>query len=125
MKSECAEDKGDTTMKQITAVIKPIKLDDVRVALAREGVKGMTVSEVRGFGQQGGHVETFRGAEYEVNFVPKVQLTLVVVDEAVDGIIRTLAEAAGSGSIGDGKIWVTPVERIVRIRTGEEGTDAV
>lgn len=112
-------------MKQITAVIKPIKLDDVREALSREGVKGMTVAEVRGFGRQGGHVETFRGAEYEVNFVPKIQLTMVVTDDAVDAVIRTIAAAAGSDSIGDGKIWVTSVERIVRIRTGEEGSDAV
>lgn len=112
-------------MKQITAVIKPIKLDDVREALSREGVKGMTVAEVRGFGRQGGHVETFRGAEYEVNFVPKIQLTMVVTDDAVDAIIRTIAAAAGTDSIGDGKIWVTDVERIVRIRTGEEGSDAV
>jgi nitrogen regulatory protein PII len=112
-------------MKQITAVIKPIKLDDVREALSREGVKGMTVAEVRGFGRQGGHVETFRGAEYEVNFVPKIQLTMVVTDDAVEAVIRTIAAAAGSDSIGDGKIWVTDVERIVRIRTGEEGSDAV
>jgi nitrogen regulatory protein P-II 1 len=112
-------------MKQITAVIKPIKLDDVREALSREGVKGMTVAEVRGFGRQGGHVETFRGAEYEVNFVPKIQLTMVVTDDAVDAVIRTIAAAAGTDSIGDGKIWVTDVERIVRIRTGEEGSDAV
>ncbi len=112
-------------MKQITAVIKPIKLDDVREALSKEGVTGMTVAEVRGFGRQGGHVETFRGAEYEVNFVPKVQLTMVVTEEAVDRIIRAIAAAAGTDSIGDGKIWVTSVERIMRIRTGEEGADAV
>lgn len=112
-------------MKQITAVIKPIKLDEVREALAREGVAGMTVAEVRGFGRQGGHVETFRGAEYEVNFVPKIQLTMVVTDESVERILHTIASTAGTGSIGDGKIWVTSVEQIVRIRTGEKGPDAV
>ena len=112
-------------MKLITAVIKPFKLDDVKDALKGIGVAGMTVTEVRGFGRQGGHVETFRGAEYEVNFVPKIQLTMVVTDDAVDAIIRTIAAAAGTDSIGDGKIWVTDVERIVRIRTGEEGSDAV
>jgi nitrogen regulatory protein P-II 1 len=112
-------------MKQITAVIKPIKLDEVREALTREGVTGMTVAEVRGFGRQGGHIETFRGAEYEVNFVPKIQLTMVVTDESVEAVIGTIASTAGTGSIGDGKIWVTSVEQVVRIRTGEKGPDAV
>jgi nitrogen regulatory protein P-II 1 len=112
-------------MKLITAVIKPFKLDDVKVALKNAGAAGMTVTEVRGFGRQGGHTETYRGAEYQIDFVPKVSIELVVDDSQVDSIVETIATAAATGKIGDGKIWVTSVERLIRIRTGEEGSDAV
>jgi nitrogen regulatory protein P-II 1 len=112
-------------MKLITAVIKPFKVDDVKDALKSAGIQGMTVSEVRGFGRQGGHTETYRGAEYKIDFVPKVQVELVVDDAVVDQAIDTIRQAAATGKIGDGKIWVTSVERLVRIRTGEEGADAI
>jgi nitrogen regulatory protein P-II 1 len=112
-------------MKLITAVIKPFKVDDVKDALKGAGIQGMTVSEVRGFGRQGGHTETYRGAEYKIDFVPKVQVELVVDDTMVDQAIDTIRQAAATGKIGDGKIWVTSVERLVRIRTGEEGGDAI
>lgn len=112
-------------MKLITAVVKPFKLDDVKDALKAAGIAGMTVSEVRGFGRQGGHTETYRGAEYQIDFVPKVSLELVVADELADSVVDTIASAAATGKIGDGKIWVIDVERLVRIRTGEEGPDAV
>jgi nitrogen regulatory protein P-II 1 len=112
-------------MKLITAVIKPYKLDEVKDALKAAGIAGMTAAEVRGFGRQGGHTETYRGAEYQIDFVPKVMLEIVTDDAQVDMVIDTITRAANSGKIGDGKIWVPPVERIVRIRTGEEGTDAV
>jgi nitrogen regulatory protein PII len=112
-------------MKLITAIIKPFKVDDVKNALKAIGVQGMTVAEVRGFGRQGGHTETYRGAEYKIDFVPKIQLELVVDDEAVDQAIDAIVSAAGTGKIGDGKIWVTAVDRIVRIRTGEEGVAAI
>jgi nitrogen regulatory protein PII len=112
-------------MKLITAVIKPFKVDDVKDALKSAGIQGMTVSEVRGFGRQGGHTETYRGAEYKIDFVPKVQVELVVDDTMVDQAIDTIRQAAATGKIGDGKIWVTSVERLVRIRTGEEGGDAI
>lgn len=112
-------------MKLITAVIKPFKLDDVKDALKGIGVAGMTVTEVRGFGRQGGHTETYRGAEYQIDFVPKVSLSVVVDDSIADQVVDTIAAAANSGKIGDGKIWVTSVDRLVRIRTGEEGAQAV
>jgi nitrogen regulatory protein P-II 1 len=112
-------------MKLITAVIKPFKLDEVKGALKNAGAAGMTVTEVRGFGRQGGHTETYRGAEYQIDFVPKVSIELVVDDAQVDSIVEVIATAAATGKIGDGKIWVTSVERLIRIRTGEEGTDAV
>ncbi len=112
-------------MKLITAIIKPFKLDDVKTALRAAGVEGMTVSEVRGFGRQGGHTETYRGTEYQIDFVPKVRLEAVVMDDAVDRVVDLIAESARSGKIGDGKIWVTNVEAIVRIRTGESGNDAI
>ncbi len=112
-------------MKLITAVIKPFKLDEVKDALKANDVTGLTVSEVRGFGRQGGHTETYRGAEYQIDFVPKVALEVVVEDEQTDMVVATIAEAAKTDKIGDGKIWVTDVERIVRIRTGEEGGDAI
>jgi nitrogen regulatory protein PII len=112
-------------MKLVTAVIKPFKLDEVKDALKAADVAGMTVGEVRGFGRQGGHTETYRGAEYKIDFVPKVLLEIVVDDARVDVVVDTIARSAATGKIGDGKIWVTDVDRIVRIRTGEEGTDAV
>ena len=112
-------------MKLITAVIKPFKLDDVKDALKAIDVTGITVSEVRGFGRQGGHTETYRGAEYKIDFVPKVSLATVVDDSRVDDVVDAIMKSAATGKIGDGKIWVTEVDRVVRIRTGEEGTDAV
>ena len=112
-------------MKLITAVIKPFKLDDVKDALKAAGVVGLTVTEVRGFGRQGGHTETYRGTEYQIDFVPKVKLDVVVDDDQADDVIDLIAKAAQTGKSGDGKIWLTPVGRIVRIRTGEEGTDAI
>ncbi|MGI9644147.1 MAG: P-II family nitrogen regulator [Ilumatobacteraceae bacterium] len=112
-------------MKLVTAVIKPFKLDDVKDALKGAGVTGITVTEVRGFGRQGGHTETYRGAEYKIDFVPKVSLEVVVEDGSVDATVEAITSSAATGKIGDGKIWVTDVERIVRIRTGEEGGDAI
>lgn len=112
-------------MKLITAVIKPFKLDDVKDALKGIGVAGMTVTEVRGFGRQGGHTETYRGAEYKIDFVPKVRVEIVVDDADVDRVVDAIVGAAATGKIGDGKVWVTPVERLVRIRTGDEGASAV
>jgi nitrogen regulatory protein PII len=112
-------------MKLVTAVIKPFKLDEVKEALKASGVSGITVDEVRGFGRQGGHTETYRGAEYQIDFVPKVRLSIVVEDERVDDVVTTITSAAATGKIGDGKIWVTDVERVVRIRTGDEGNDAI
>ena len=112
-------------MKLITAIVKPFKLDDVKDALKGAGVTGITVGEVRGFGRQGGHTETYRGAEYKIDFVPKVELSIVVDDANVDAVVETIVTAAASGKIGDGKIWVTDVDRLVRIRTGEEGADAI
>ena len=112
-------------MKLITAIIKPFKLDEVKTALRDAGVVGMTVSEVRGFGRQGGHTETYRGTEYQIDFVPKVRLEAVVDDADVHRVIDLIAESARSGKIGDGKIWVTNVEEVIRIRTGESGSDAI
>ena len=112
-------------MKLITAIVKPFKLDDVKDALKAAGVNGMTVTEARGFGRQGGHVETYRGAEYKVDLVPKVRLDILVDQSVVDQVVDVLVKAAGTGKIGDGKVWVTDVSRVVRIRTGEEGTSAI
>ena len=112
-------------MKLITAIVKPFKLDDVKDALKAAGVQGITVSEVRGFGRQGGHSETYRGAEYKIDFVPKVRLEIVVDNSEVDRVVEAIKAAATTGKIGDGKIWVTNVDRIIRIRTGEEGSDAI
>ncbi|BAN01324.1 P-II family nitrogen regulator [Ilumatobacter coccineus] len=112
-------------MKLITAVIKPFKLDDVKDSLKEAGIAGITVSEVRGFGRQGGHTETYRGAEYKIDFVPKVSVEVVVDESGVDTAIEAIKKGAATGKIGDGKIWVSDVERIIRIRTGEEGIDAV
>ncbi len=112
-------------MKKIEAIIKPYKLDDVREALSVIGVTGMTVTEVKGFGRQKGHTELYRGAEYVVDFLPKMKLELVVKEEMVDRCIETITSAARTGKIGDGKIFVTSVEQVVRIRTGETGPDAI
>ena len=112
-------------MKLITAVVKPFKLDDVKSALREAGVVGMTVTEVRGFGRQGGHTETYRGAEYQIDFVPKTKIEIVVDDDQVDRLVELLTDAARSGKIGDGKIWVTSVDALIRIRTGESGPDAI
>ncbi|MFN3255699.1 MAG: P-II family nitrogen regulator [Ilumatobacter sp.] len=112
-------------MKLVTAVIKPFKLDDVKDALKEAGITGITVSEVRGFGRQGGHTETYRGAEYKIDFVPKVSVEVLIDDSGVDTAIEAIKAGAATGKIGDGKIWVSDVDRIVRIRTGEEGVDAI
>jgi nitrogen regulatory protein P-II 2 len=112
-------------MKMITAVIKPFKLDDVREALSSIGVQGITVTEVKGFGRQKGHTELYRGAEYVVDFLPKIRLEIAVEDERVETIIETLIKAASTGKIGDGKIFVHNLEQVIRIRTGESGPDAI
>jgi nitrogen regulatory protein P-II 1 len=112
-------------MKLVTAIVKPFKLDDVKDALKSAGATGITVTEVRGFGRQGGHTETYRGAGYQIDFVPKVNVSVVVEDSAADAIVDAIVASASTGKIGDGKIWVTNVDRIVRIRTGEEGADAI
>ncbi len=112
-------------MQLITAIVKPFKIDDVKDALKAAGIQGITVSEVRGFGRQGGHTETYRGAEYKIDYVPKVRLEIVVDNSEVDRVVEAIKAAATTGKIGDGKIWVTNVERIIRIRTGEEGSDAI
>ena len=112
-------------MKLVIAVIKPFKLDEVRDALTRIGVHGMTVCEVKGYGRQKGHMEIYRGAEYAVNFLPKLRLEVAVASEHIDQVVEALAAAAKTGQIGDGKIFVTPLEQSVRIRTGETGADAL
>src|SRR3954465_5050358 len=112
-------------MQLVTAIVKPHMLDAVKDALKAGGVQGITVSEVKGFGRQGGHTETYRGTEYQIDFVPKVKIDVVADDDQADGVVDVVAKAAQEGKIGDGKIWVTPVGRIVRIRTLEEGIDAV
>lgn len=112
-------------MKLITAIIKPFKLDDVREALSEIGVSGVTATEVKGFGRQKGHTELYRGAEYVVDFLPKVKLEIAVADGVVDQALETIVKAANTGKIGDGKIFVTNLEQIIRIRTGETGEDAL
>jgi nitrogen regulatory protein P-II 1 len=112
-------------MKLVTAIVKPFKLEDVKEALRPLGVQGMTVSEVRGFGRQRGHTEVYRGAEYTVDFVPKVKIEIVTEDEAASGIVDAIVAAARTDKIGDGKVWLTPIEGLVRIRTGEMGHDAL
>jgi len=112
-------------MKMITAIIKPFKLDDVREAVAEIGIQGITVTEVKGFGRQRGHTELYRGAEYVVDFLPKAKIELAVVDELADQVIEAIANTARTGKIGDGKIFVTDLEQVLRIRTGETGSQAV
>jgi nitrogen regulatory protein P-II 1 len=112
-------------MRKIQAIIKPFKLDDVKEALTEIGIKGMTISEVKGYGRQKGHTEIYRGAEYVVDFIPKVNIEIVVTADMVDQVVDTIRSAANTGKIGDGKIFVIPIERIIRVRTGEENHDAV
>ena len=112
-------------MKMITAIIKPFKLDDVRQAVADIGIQGITVTEVKGFGRQRGHTELYRGAEYVVDFLPKVKIEVAVADGVVDQTIEAITKAANTGKIGDGKVFVSPLEQIIRIRTGETGEDAI
>jgi nitrogen regulatory protein P-II 1 len=114
-----------TGTRLITAIVKPSKVDDIKRALQADGVHGMTVSETRGFGRQKGHTEIYRGAEYTVDFIPKVRIEVLADDADCDHIVDLIVETANSGSIGDGKLWVTPVETVVRIRTGERGSDAL
>jgi nitrogen regulatory protein P-II 1 len=112
-------------MKLITAIVKPFVLEDVKGALEQIGVLGMTISEVQGYGRQKGHTEVYRGAEYSVDFVPKVRVEVVADDTLADKVVDAVVEAARTGKIGDGKVWVTPVDSVVRVRTGERGSDAV
>ena len=112
-------------MKLITAIIRPFKLDEVRESLSQAGVSGITVTEVKGFGRQKGHTELYRGAEYVVDFLPKIKIETVVADESLDAVIEAIQQAAGTGKIGDGKIFVTSIDQVIRIRTGEVGADAI
>jgi nitrogen regulatory protein P-II 1 len=112
-------------MKLVTAIVKPFKLDDVKEALRGLGVQGLTVTETRGFGRQRGHTEVYRGAEYQIEFVPKVKIEILADDDAIDRLVQTIMETARTGKIGDGKIWVTPAEGVYRIRTGESGAEAL
>ena len=115
----------NSAMKLVTAIIKPFKMDDVRAALSDIGVQGVTVTEVKGFGRQRGHTELYRGAEYVVDFLPKLKLEIAVPDEQVDAIVESIMTSASTGKIGDGKIFVAPLEQVVRIRTGETGEEAI
>ena len=112
-------------MRLVTAVVKPFKLDDVKTALESFGVQGMTVSEVQGYGRQRGHTEVYRGAEYTVSFVPKIRVEVLVDDADAGDVVEVMAKAAQTGSIGDGKVWTTPVDEVVRVRTGERGVEAL
>ena len=112
-------------MKKIEAIIKPFKVDDVKNALTKVGVQGMTISEVKGFGRQKGHTEIYRGAEYTIDFIPKAKIELIVTDDLAPQVIETIERNAKTGKIGDGKVFVSPVEEVIRIRTGERGKDAI
>jgi nitrogen regulatory protein P-II 1 len=112
-------------MKKIEAIVKPFKLDEVKNALTKIGVQGMTITEVKGFGRQRGHTEVYRGAEYTIDFIPKIKIDLIVSDELVPQVIETIERAAKTGKIGDGKIFLSSVEEVIRIRTGERGKDAI
>jgi nitrogen regulatory protein P-II 1 len=112
-------------MKLITAILKPTKLDDVKDALHAVGINGMTVSEASGFGRQGGHTEVYRGAEYTVNLVPKIRLEVLVDDKDVESVLGVIVKSASTGSIGDGKVWTTPIDQVIRVRTGERGPEAI
>jgi nitrogen regulatory protein PII len=120
-----AEPGGRYAMKKVEAIIKPFKLDEVKEALQEVGLQGITVTEAKGFGRQKGHTELYRGAEYVVDFLPKVKIEIVIADELVDKAVEAIQTAARTGRIGDGKIFITPVEQAIRIRTGETGTDAL
>jgi nitrogen regulatory protein P-II 1 len=122
--SELLTNKGDD-MKKIEAIIKPFKLDEVKNALTKIGVQGMTVTEVKGFGRQKGHTEVYRGAEYKIDFLPKVKIELITTTEMLSQVIETIERAAKTGKIGDGKIFISPVDDAIRIRTGERGRDAI
>src|SRR3990172_6259473 len=117
--------KAEEKMKKIEAISKPFKLDEVKSALTKIGVHGMTVTEVKGFGRQKGHTEVYRGAEYKIDFLPKVKIELITTEEIVPQVIENIERAAKTGKIGDGKIFVSPVEEVIRIRTGERGSDAI
>src|SRR6516164_4500191 len=117
--------KRKKEMKLITAIVKPFTLEDIKASLEQVGILGMTVSEVQGYGRQKGHTEVYRGAEYSVDFVPKVRIEVLVDDSAVDKVVDVIVQAARTGKIGDGKVWVSPVEAVVRVRTGERGADAL
>jgi nitrogen regulatory protein P-II 1 len=112
-------------VKLIVAVLKPFKLDDVKEALKTLGISGMTLTEAQGFGRQRGHTEVYRGAEYEVDFVPKLRVEVLVDDDQADDVVDAIVRTAATGKIGDGKVWVLPVETVIRVRTGERGTDAI
>ena len=112
-------------MRKVEAIVKPFKLDEVKEALNEIGIQGITVSEVKGFGRQKGHTELYRGAEYVVDFIPKIKMEIIVADESVEQVVNTIADAAKTGRIGDGKIFVTPIDDVLRIRTGERGEDAL
>ena len=112
-------------MKLITALVKPARVDDIKTALQANGIQGMTVSQASGFGRQKGHKEVYRGAEYNVDFIPKVRVEILVDDDDLDRILDLVVATANSGAIGDGKVWVTPVETVVRVRTNERGSDAI
>jgi nitrogen regulatory protein P-II 1 len=120
-----ANPAGDSVMKMVMAIIKPFKLDDVREALSDAGVAGITVTEVKGFGRQKGHTELYRGAEYVVDFLPKIKLEVAITDDQADAVVEAIMKAAGTGKIGDGKVFVWDLERVVRIRTGELDGDAL
>jgi nitrogen regulatory protein P-II 1 len=122
---KCRMLQKEISMKKVEAIIKPFKLDDVKEALSSVGVQGMTVTEVKGFGRQKGHKEIYRGAEYQVDFLPKIKIEMVVVSEIVDQVVEKIISAARTGTIGDGKLFITPVETVVRIRTGDRDADAV
>jgi len=117
--------KAEEQMKKIEAIIKPFKLDEVKNALTKIGLQGMTVTEVKGFGRQRGHTEVYRGAEYKIDFLPKVKIELITSEEMISQVIETIERAAKTGKIGDGKIFVSPIEEVIRIRTGERGKDAI
>jgi nitrogen regulatory protein P-II 1 len=117
--------QGGVYVKVVIAVIKPFKLDEVKDALKSIGVQGLTLTEVQGFGRQGGHTETYRGAEYTIDLVPKIRLEILVDDPQVTDVVESIISTGRTGKIGDGKVWVVPVEEVVRIRTGERGTDAI
>src|SRR5947208_236930 len=119
------EKKRGSQMKMVEAIVKPFKLDEVKDALTKAGIQGMTVEEVKGFGRQKGHTELYRGAEYSVDFLPKVKIQVLVPDDKAAKVVEVITETARTGKIGDGKIFVTPIEEVIRIRTGEKGEDAI